>query len=159
MNQNLRAKFGLKQKTINSLHKRVDEKRTEIAHIQSLKIELDYYAQLEKEAYVKEKTITTDNFYQNTIATFSHANEPIKKLDFVSESGSVYWYMPKGVYRTSTHWNYISNCFWGFCSQNGDIEIDEDNLVYKRGEPIIVCGFCAWNKFKFLKNENSWSRD
>lgn len=85
-----------------------------------------------------DEEVTFDNFFLNTSAIFTHTNEvPKATPDFVSKSGSRYWYgedeRGKYVIRQSDHWsvdmrdedtiekfndnpreyNNIASCFWG----------------------------------------------
>jgi hypothetical protein len=37
---------------------------------------------------------------------------PVKKVDYVSKSGSSYYYTPFGMYRLSNHWGRLANSKW-----------------------------------------------
>lgn len=74
-----------------------------------------------------------DNFYLNTFARFFSVglgSVPSRPCDYVSASGSMYWYENDGVYRLSDHWGHVASCYW----------------------PIIggraIVGFCKWANFK-----------
>lgn len=61
-----------------------------------------------------------DNFFDNTIALFEQVDKPKRKPDFISLSGSKYWYYKKGLIRGADHWgNRISNCNWAIKLKNG----------------------------------------
>lgn len=56
---------------------------------------------------------TKNNFYSNSYAIFKVCKTPKREPDFISESGSMYWYgsNKKGEYviRLSNHWSAINN--------------------------------------------------
>ena len=78
--------------------------------------------------------ITTGNFFVNTLAKFKGCKTPKRKPNFVSNSGSKYYYGKDGkgeyVIRESDHWSYhnsftkknhgfvysIASCFWSLKS-------------------------------------------
>jgi hypothetical protein len=70
--------------------------------------------QFEKGATIDK--ISFDNFHVNTSANFkSIDNVPEKKPDYVSESGSKYWYESDSVIRQANHWgtkNEQGKCNW-----------------------------------------------
>lgn len=58
-----------------------------------------------------------DNFYKNTFGVFeqinlskSHFN--LSNPDFISESGSRYYYNGDRLYRYSNHWDWVASCMW-----------------------------------------------
>lgn len=70
------------------------------------------------------------NFYMGTIANFRKIERPTREPDYISKSGSEYWYTDKGVIRYSGHWNTdISSCNWYLKDGN--------------------CGYCSFKNFKF----------
>lgn len=76
-----------------------------------------------------------DNFFNGTIANFSSVSIcriPNRPTDYVSESGSRYWYDERGVYRMADHWGDVSSCYWTF------------NFSAAAG---LSVGFCSWSKF------------
>lgn len=79
-------------------------------------------------------TINKDNFFKNTygvfrsLSNFSIYGDP----DFVSESGSKYWYLDHGLIRQSDHWGSVSSCFWKLNGSKGGLEF----------------GYIYWNSFK-----------
>ena len=82
---------------------------------------------------------SSDNFYMGTEASWEDAEEPEREADYVSDSGSAYWYTEGGVFRKSNHWGYeVASCDWFL----GD---DESSWEDSHG---IRCGFCPWDGFK-----------
>lgn len=75
------------------------------------------------------KNITFDNFFISTEIVFKGCKTPNRKSDFVSESGSRYWYgeNKKGKYviRCSDHWVGVRKL--------------GENKVYKNIETISSC--------------------
>ncbi len=56
---------------------------------------------------------TKDNFYKYTNADFTRCDIPTREPDYMSESGSMYWYYDNFVVRCSDHWgNGINSCDW-----------------------------------------------
>jgi hypothetical protein len=77
--------------------------------------------------------IDRNNFFQGTVADFTSCAPPQGDPDYVSDSGSRYWYRDTGVIRQSDHWSWVANCLW-LC--NG-------------GAPTVLStGFCAWSDFR-----------
>ena len=59
---------------------------------------------------------------------------PDRPADFVSPSGSAYWYVETGVIRKSDHWlPYVASCDWSLGGQ------------YVKGKELV--GFAEWNQF------------
>lgn len=76
------------------------------------------------------------NFYTCTTANFVGTIMPTSEPDYISDSGSKYWYSEEGVTRVSNHWNdHIRTCSWFL---NGK-ECNEEKA-----------GFCKWKDFKLL---------
>ena len=48
----------------------------------------------------------SENFYMGTEASWNDAEAPEREADYVSDSGSAYWYTESGVFRKSNHWGY-----------------------------------------------------
>ena len=48
---------------------------------------------------------TKDNYYTSTYAKFVECATPRRKPDYISSSGSKYWYTKTGVIRKSDHWS------------------------------------------------------
>ncbi len=63
-----------------------------------------------------EEEITYDNFHLSTFANFTKlplSQIPKSKPDFISDSGSKYWYKNDSVYRYSTHFfRNVASCKW-----------------------------------------------
>ena len=75
--------------------------------------------------------ITFMNFYKGTRGAFKGCKTPNKKPDYISPSGSLYWYTGDYIYRFSNHWSngnkpygvgFISSCLW-YLKSNKNIEI------------------------------------
>lgn len=65
--------------------------------------------------------ITRANYHISTFAVFKACKRPSRKPDFISPSGSVYWYGQDStggyVVRSSDHWSCrdcgnIASCYW-----------------------------------------------
>ena len=103
-----------------------------------------------------------DTFYKETFADFSKCVRPQSEPDYISNSGSAYWYSDGGVIRESDHWGYgVASCDWlldglgyGYGmhmrpdpnARMGWSEDDGYRMQYQETEP--VCGFCEWGDFK-----------
>ena len=80
------------------------------------------------------KMNTSQNFFLATAANFKSCKTPTTPPDFVSESGSEYWYTQDGVYRQSNHWGgKIATCSW---------------FIDGESSHSIITGFCAWDAFR-----------
>lgn len=56
-----------------------------------------------------------DNFYKNTRCVFTLRQRCFgsQDPDYVSDSGSRYWFTDEGVYRIADHWGHVGNeCYW-----------------------------------------------
>lgn len=73
-------------------------------------------------------------FYKDSKAIFTVVKKPETKPDFISNSGSQYWYTDKGVIRYSDHWLTVASCFWYI----------KDHYT----STIECAGFCKWEDFK-----------
>ncbi len=83
--------------------------------------------------------VTAGNFHINTFAVFTACAFPDCKPDFVSESGSKYWYEGDSVIRVSDHWgSRIASCAWFL---NG-----ETNATWQ-------AGICSLAEFKQLNGK------
>lgn len=59
------------------------------------------------------KSFNENNFFDATAAVFSICATPDRTPDYVSVSGSAYWYENGGVVRNSDHWGYgVASCNW-----------------------------------------------
>ena len=101
-------------------------------------------------------------FSYNTRANFVSCEAPMTEPDYVSKSGSRYWYTDQGVYRESDHFGHgVRSCDWtldgygygyrmhlwpdpsspsGWMIDGGFMHEEEEIGVY-------VCGFCPWEGF------------
>ena len=82
----------------------------------------------------------SSNFHLKSAATFKETAKPDGAPDFVSESGSAYWYTTQGVFRLSNHWGNVASCDWGL---DGVCNPDTPCVVL----PSDVCGFALWSDF------------
>lgn len=98
------------------------------------------------------------NFFKNTLATFTGITEEQYDAtnndpNFVSDSGSAYWYTDEGVIRYSNHWGYVASCIW---SPDADLSAviswqQENESISKEDEGVY--GFCSWSGFQEIKIE------
>ena len=80
-----------------------------------------------------------NNFFMGTKATFVPCDEPNREPDYVSNSGSAYWYDESGVIRSSNHWGSgVASCDWYM----DGIEVSSFNWM------ADMSGFCAWDSFE-----------
>ena len=87
----------------------------------------------------KEK-YNRDNFYKDTFARFTACKQPKAKPDYVSTSGSAYWFRRGGVIRRSDHWgSNVASCHW-YLSRSFT-----ESWLYNKG---TRCGFCKFADFK-----------
>jgi hypothetical protein len=57
---------------------------------------------------------THGNFHLETRATFMPCATPDRMPDYVSDSGSQYWYEGNTVIRCANHWGIVASCRWGY---------------------------------------------
>lgn len=75
------------------------------------------------------REISQLNYYYKTQATWKECIIPDRHPDYISESGSQYWYSSDGVTRFSDHWGSVSTCKWtcseecGFCNYSDFIDL------------------------------------
>jgi hypothetical protein len=108
-------------------------------------------------SYFPENTITTreinkDNFHKSTIANFKTVESvPKRKPDFISNSGSKYWYEENGVFRESDHWGAgIKSCDWflnGEFSHSHEWSFVSIDGTSVRVDKPFVTGFAKYNDF------------
>lgn len=54
-----------------------------------------------------------NNFFESTAANFVSCEKPNREADYISASGSAYWYTENGVVRGSNHWGEgVASCNW-----------------------------------------------
>lgn len=93
-----------------------------------------------------ENQINQTNFYEYTIAEFNFLEDKeyprfiLNDPDYISDSGSIYWFNDEGVYRLSNHWMQVGSCFWKI-----NCKVPTNGLS--------VLGFCKWTDFHKLTNE------
>lgn len=78
-------------------------------------------------------------FHKNTYCLFQQVTiDTLPKTvpDYLSESGSKYYFTTEGVFRISTHWGRAANCRWRLIS----------NSMYKNQQE--VCGYARWIDFQ-----------
>lgn len=86
-------------------------------------------------------TYTSRNYYMGTEATFEPCERPSREADYVSDSGSAYWYSEDGVVRESDHWGReVASCNWYLGEADGAAACWDSEGVR--------CGFCAWGGFE-----------
>ena len=94
-----------------------------------------------------------DDFHKSTFAEFKVAHMPSREPDFISESGSKYWYTYKGVYRHSDHWGEVRSCVWEYPEIVGLYNVR--GCFYEKKwddtNPIFLCGFCEFENFYEIK--------
>lgn len=79
------------------------------------------------------------NYYMGTEASWSDAEAPEREPDYISDSGSAYWYTERGVFRESNHWGYeVASCDW-FLGEKESAWLDCHGLR---------CGYCPWRDFE-----------
>lgn len=106
-------------------------------------------------------TYTSENFFEATAANFERCGRPDRDADYVSASGSAYWYDEGGVIRESDHWGFgISTCDWtidggaygrGMHVKQGGKFIDGYDYSIVEDEPI--CGRCEFADFTWVGTE------
>ena len=91
--------------------------------------------------------ITFDNFHKDTDANFIHVpvgEYPKDNPDYISESGSEYWYKDSYVYRLSDHWGiFDGGCSWTLNGQKvegkrlmGKARLSDFNKKYAQGGTV-----------------------
>lgn len=77
------------------------------------------------------------NSFKNTFCVFHEVDFAPFKTElpsFRSDSGSLYFYTDKGMYRYSNHWGRLANCKW---------RLLESNISSSK----MKCGFAPWENF------------
>ena len=61
------------------------------------------------------KIYHSKNFHKHTFCLWTEVSQTdfdLQKPQFISKSGSEYYFTEKGVYRISNHWGRAANCRW-----------------------------------------------
>ena len=127
--------------------------------------------------------ISFSNFHLNTIADFSsiyRSEVPSRKPDFISDSGSKYWYDGEYVIRQADHWGELGECTWtldlkpysglnqgkcllsDFKTQNINMEeggniknsgysTEMGNMILPIGTIVTIYGFRSSNKYEIVE--------
>lgn len=99
--------------------------------------------------------ITESDFYDTTAAIFEQAERPSADPDYVSASGSTYWYTAEGVYRLSNHWGHgIKSCIWYLrgVAENQFQTVSFDGYDYKE-----LCGFVRFcDMVRVARGDEYW---
>ena len=114
--------------------------------------------------------INQTNYYTSTYAKFVECATPRRKPDYISSSGSKYWYTKNGVIRKSDHWSLyyrsypdktcfttsvylhavpIASCMWTLQLKNDKITVKED---YGDSGKLLT-GFCKYKNFRHVKDK------
>jgi hypothetical protein len=67
---------------------------------------------------INASPVDATNFHIRTKATFTPCETPTTPADYVSASGSLYWYTRHGVIRSADHWGQCASCEWWLEGQN-----------------------------------------
>lgn len=115
----------------------------------------------EKNIKIMKKTITgnsneynKDNFYKNTFGVFeqinlSNSHFDLSNPDFISESGSRYYYSGDRLYRYSNHWDWVASCMWKI----------HGKYNAKKGWKLGVIRFSKLEKYNYEVRLNSLFSD
>lgn len=87
------------------------------------------------------------NYYDYTNVLYVECEKPEKAEDYISNSGSRYWYFPEGVVRGSNHWgNGVDKCDWA-------LKLKDGKTIYGINAFDLRCfkdekfGFAKWSDF------------
>jgi hypothetical protein len=95
---------------------------------------------------MEHKLYNKTNFHKHTFCIFNEVSfSEIEnlKVNYISKSGSVYYFTNDGVYRLSNHWSRVANCRWRLISNS-----NEKTLNSNRNK----LGFALWIDF-YADNE------
>ncbi len=87
------------------------------------------------------------NFFMATAVNFESTTRPDREPDFVSDSGSEYWYTKDGVVRGANHWIDVASCQWFLDGRDGLGSDDYEFLSSKR------YGKAKWSDFEPVSND------
>lgn len=82
--------------------------------------------------------INNHTYFVKTFGQFNFCKTPISSPDYISESGSQYWYTEKGLIRQSDHWGIVCTCRW-FLNEKKSKKINENTTA-----------FCSWKTMKHI---------
>lgn len=82
---------------------------------------------------------TKNSFFLATQALFQQCTKRTDEPDFVSPSGSRYWFTQEGVYRQSNHWGFVRTCRWF---------VTRPQRLPRGGGSDVYTGFCRWDEFR-----------
>ena len=86
------------------------------------------------------KQYTKLNFHKHTFCVFNEVSvSEIESLkpDYVSKSGSAYYFCDGGVFRYSNHWSRVANCKW---------RLEKNSAVENSNR--LKLGFASWSSFQ-----------
>lgn len=90
-----------------------------------------------------------NSFFDNTITLYEEVDQPKRKPDYTSDSGSQYWYSKKGVIRGSNHWGIaVANCDWALKRKNGRTVYGYNHKCFTKFTYYLY-GFSNWKDFIF----------
>ena len=90
-----------------------------------------------------------ENFFENTLVRYEECDEPRRKPDYTSDSGSCYWYSKKGVIRGSDHWGCgVDNCVWPLHTKDNK-NIYGGYWTHCRSFTKPRYGFARWKDFLY----------
>lgn len=106
------------------------------------------------------KTFDSENFFVDTAANFKRAAVPAREPDYVSGSGSAYWYSAEGVIRVSDHWGAgVASCNWSLEDRNEFVNVWGGKYNFQAGHSLSedslsgdAAGFCEWKNFASNNN-------
>ncbi len=87
-----------------------------------------------------QKKYHKHNYYRNTYAVFKEVDPkdlPFSVWQYISKSGSSYYYTLEGVYRLSNHWGRAAKCRW--------VLEAGDEMYVSKGRVRI--GYAQWTDF------------
>lgn len=118
-------------------------KNSEINDGQSEYFDFSYIVAKYKEAKLVNNIYNgirnAETFHIGSDASFSPATPPEREPDYISPSGSAYWYTVDGVYRNSEIWHSsVEGCDWA---------VDGEYCII----PEERTGFCAWEDFSISR--------
>jgi len=85
-----------------------------------------------------------NNFYRKTFCVFEEVFPEViinKKANYISRTGSAYYFSSSGVIRVSSHWGRVGDCRWLITS-----------IEHYKNQSIKI-GYATWDRF-FLNSEN-----